>query len=200
MSFSVVVGTFGAEKWRRLAEERAVPSAEKQTHPAEVIHVHAKTLHDARNEGAAQAAGDHLVFLDADDELDPGYIEAMAGWLEAWEGNERYLVQPRTLGVVNGVEDAEAVFIPPRPLREGNFMVIGTLIPKVLFNEVGGFSDWECYEDWELWVRCFLAGAWLDQCEGAIYRVHVRPGSRNYKSRQVQLRTYKAIKRLHFGS
>ena len=70
MNISVVIGTFGDNHWIELAK-RAIASAENQTKPAlEVIHCHAENLYEARNQGAKQATGEWIVFLDADDELD----------------------------------------------------------------------------------------------------------------------------------
>lgn len=194
---SVVIGTFGDPEWKRLAE-RAAASVEKQTVPAKIILSHADTLHEARNYGAMEADSKYLVFLDADDELDPYYIEAMTEAI-AQRQHSRYLYQPSTLGVVNGKEDPEPVLIPERPLDTGNYMVIGTAVSRHLFYEVGGFKDWPIYEDWCLWIRCWRAGARSVQVPDAIYRVHVNPASRNQQDRKTQVRYFNEIKDTYFG-
>ena len=76
MEVSIIVGTFGPDHWIDLAMSRAIPSAQAQ--PAQVIHSHAATIAEARNLGAARAETEWLVFLDADDELEAGYIDALA--------------------------------------------------------------------------------------------------------------------------
>lgn len=198
---SVVIGSYGDEKWRHLAE-RAYESVKAQTVPPVSVHLsHADTLHEARNFGASHAAGDHLVFLDADDELDSRYIEAMIESIEGSKGRSDYrtfLHQPATLGIVNGDPDLQAVLIPERPLDTGNFMVIGTAVSRDLFHQVGGFWDWPMYEDWCLWIRCHKAGAGFAQVPDAIYRVHVNQHSRNQQARNQQVRYFNEIRNRHY--
>lgn len=89
---SVIIGTYGSSKWYDLAWSRAHPSVDLTDEPVplvsrntgeyywpstEIIVVHQETLAIARNEGAARAANPWLCFLDADDELTPGYLAAM---------------------------------------------------------------------------------------------------------------------------
>jgi glycosyltransferase involved in cell wall biosynthesis len=173
----VVVGTYGDQKWADLAETRALPSARNQTRPADrIIHMHLDTLAEARNQGAIAAATRHLVFLDSDDELDPGYLEAMM----AGTGDLR---QPSTLGVYpDGTEDEHPVLIPARDLRVANYLVIGTMVRRELFLRVGGFRELEAWEDWDLFTRMWLAGGVITACPDAIYRVHVNPAGRNQMS------------------
>lgn len=172
---SVVIGTFGADTWRQKAQ-RAIASAEAQTvTPVDIIHVHERTLAKARNAGARRARGSHLVFLDADDELDEHYVGAMTEAV----ADQHSLYQPATLGIVNGVPDKESVMIPYRPPWQGNCLVIGTMVPNELFHAVGGFKEWEAFEDWDLFWRCQIAGARIVTVPKAIYKVHVNPKGRN---------------------
>lgn len=190
MSVSIIVGTYGDRAvWHQLAC-RAISSAEKQTVPAQIIYVHGSTLQDARNVGAERAEGDWLIFLDADDELDPKYVEAML----AGKGDLR---QPATLGIVDGKEDPFPVVIPKKPLLDGNYMVIGTMCRRDLFEQVGGFHDYPIYEDWDLWIRMWIAGAIPEPCPEAIYRVHVQQESRNNQDRNIQVKYYNQIRNRH---
>lgn len=188
VNVSIIVGTFGdLNVWGPIAE-RALASASTQTTPAEVIHSHSSdSLQDARNHGAAIAKGEWLIFLDADDELDSRYVEAML----AGSGDLR---QPATLGVVNGKEDDFPVVIPQRTLIDANYMVIGTMCRKKDFQAVGGFGDYEIFEDWDLWLRMVLNGAVPMPCPGAIYRVHVYPNSRN---KNMNSQVYAEIRNRH---
>jgi glycosyltransferase involved in cell wall biosynthesis len=171
---SVVVATYGdLTFWGPLAQ-RAAKSALIQTRDCEVLLQHGETLAEARNAGAEHANGDWLIFLDADDELDPGYVEAM---LAGSEG----LRQPATLGIVNGRADPEPVIIKPRgkTLLDGNHLVIGTMMPRADFLAVGGFRELWAWEDWDLFIRLWLRGLRDEPIPEAIYRVHVKEGSRN---------------------
>lgn len=187
MEITVVVGTFGDESWAELARSRAIPSAESQSLRPEVIHVNGETLHDARNQGAADAAGRWLCFLDADDALAPGYLEAMAKGVHELRAPAVQYVHP-------GYE-AAPVTLEDRDIRWMNPCVIGTLVPKKLFCDLGGFRDWPVYEDYDLWLRCWRAGATIQHIPDAIYRAWVRDGSRNEPDRVVKQQTYAAIRR-----
>lgn len=182
-SVAVIIATFGDRNiWDKLAV-RAKASAAVQTHPADhVLRLHGPTLAQARNM-AVQHIGDEvewLVFLDADDTLDPRYIEAML----AGTGDLR---QPATLGVTDGVEDPHPVMIPTKPLSEGNYLVIGTMVRREQFLAVGGFQEWPAWEDWDLWWRCVDDGAVVGQVPDAIYRVTVHQGRNEAVANDYQL-------------
>jgi glycosyltransferase involved in cell wall biosynthesis len=156
--------------WDELAA-RAQASAEIQG-CADVIVSRASSLYAARNLGL-EVETEWLCFLDADDELAPGYCEAM---LQA-NGD---VIQPATLGVVDGVEDDHCVVIKPAAsLRERNHIVIGAFVKTALFRKVGGFDDYPVLEDWALWLKCWRVGASFSVAPEAVYKVHVRSGSRN---------------------
>lgn len=188
MSVSVIIGTYGnLEVWGPRAK-KAYTSAKEQTCRAdEIFWVHGPTLHQARNAGADQSTSEWLIFLDADDTLDPYYIQMM---LEA-EGDIRY---PSTLGVVDGVEDDYPVLAKPRDLKTGNFITIGAMVRRMDFLDVGGFSDLPCLEDWELFLKLWSYGCEIGSARDAIYRINVRPDSRN-KNEALHLKVYQQIRR-----
>jgi len=186
----VVVATYGDEdEWTPLAK-RAVESAMDNTiEPNFTIHVHRMNLAGARNYGLLKMLNmDWVIFLDADDELDPHYIEHML----AAQGDIR---QPSTLGVhPDGHEDDYPVLIPPHPggYMVGNHLIIGCMVRRDLALAVGGFRDLPSLEDWDFWIRCQLEGARVGAAPEAIYRVHVRPQSRN-KDERLHGRVYADI-------
>lgn len=185
---TVIIPVFGdVERWAPLAQ-RALSSALNQTAPAaDVVVSVADTLEEARNRPALAAETEWLCFLDADDELDAGYLECML----AGTGDLR---QPSTLGIVDGVEDAEPVLLPAKPLLNGNYIVVGAFVRREIFESAGGFTSLPAYEDWDLWIRCWLEGAVITTCPEAIYRVHIRPGSRNQLDREAALRSFNFIR------
>jgi glycosyltransferase involved in cell wall biosynthesis len=191
----VVIATFGDRRiWDKFAQ-RAKESAENQTRSADRIisyHVdipHSDGLSIARNRAASKMETDWVIFLDADDTLDSQYIEKM---LEG-EGDVR---QPATIGVYeDGRRDAEAVVIPKKPLIDGNYIVIGAMMKRNLFLEVGGFRDWPLYEDWDLYLRMEETGATFGVCPEAIYEVFVKENTRNMPARVIQERYYAVIRK-----
>lgn len=179
MDVTVVIATYGDLSWLRLAVDRAVPSVVAQDVP--FVLVHGDTLHDARNRGLAQVDTEWVCFLDADDELEPGYFDAMA----AAEGDlrapaVRYVTpkapnsEARMPRITGHVHDCDVDC-----LQFGNWLAIGTCVRKQLLLDAGAWRDWAVYEDFDLWVRCVAAGATTVPVPGAVYRAHVRRDSRN---------------------
>lgn len=192
MNVSVLVATFGDQSWSDLAQHHAVPSAQDQD-ALEVLWYHesAGTLAGVRNRLAGQASGEWLCFVDADDLLGYGYLEAMrAGTPLRVPTEGRY---PPTLLVpsVQFVRDGYCVGEAAVPNRgrwpEVNECVIGTLIQRSLFEQLGGFRDeladgtpLPSLEDYDLFLRAFDAGAELVYVEDAVYCATLRPASRNF--------------------
>lgn len=198
MEVTIAVATFGGVEWNRLAHERAIPSAEAQGVP--VVHYHGRDLTDARNVALAKVKTEWVIFLDADDELEPGYVEAMAKGsadvrgpvaLYVTAGHERRW-QPRVYGHRH---DCTAECLP-----EGNWLLIGSAVRTEMLREVGGFRDFPWSEDWDAWLRCYLAGASFELIPDAVYRAHVRPDSRNRGATQAEKdASHRAIYEANFG-
>jgi glycosyltransferase involved in cell wall biosynthesis len=195
---TVVVATYGDRSWQQLAESRAVPSALDQ---APVIRIHGETLHDARNAGLAQVRSEWVVFLDADDELEPGYIAALiSGTADLCVPSVRYITPPRLTGPVRLLRVAGHEHpCTGECLPDGNFMVIGTLARAEMLRAVGGWRDFPWSEDWDLWLRCWRAGATIETLPEAVYRAHVRADSRNRGAdRAVKQAAHEAIHRANY--
>lgn len=58
-------------------------------------------------------------------------------------------------------------------------MVVGATARTDLVRAVGGWRELPIYEDWDLWLRCWRYGCRIARAPEAVYRAHVRPGSRN---------------------
>lgn len=177
---SVVVGTFGEQKWAELAQERAVPSALWLDVPA--IHAHGETLAEARNSGLEQVETEWVIHLDADDELEEGYVEAMEGGSADVRAPAVRLMRP---GRTRGRIWIPKVFAHDHLCRRdclpfGNWICVGAYARTELLRSVGGWEEWPIYEDWALWLRCYAAGARFEYRTDAIYRQHLSPESRNH--------------------
>jgi glycosyltransferase involved in cell wall biosynthesis len=198
MSISVVVGTFGDDSWIKLAQVAAASVDEQTLKPASFHHVHAETLHEARNSGAEQAVGEWLCFLDADDKLDSKFIESMDSKIKEIN-NINALLQP-SHRYNEDTPDGKANKIlmhKPVSIKLGNFLIIATLVKKDTFMRVGGFRDLDLYEDWDLWIRCFHDGAKHFSVPDAIYDISVRKDSRNNPDRKTQIKISNQIRRYY---
>jgi glycosyltransferase involved in cell wall biosynthesis len=178
LDVTVAVCTFGRAEWIRLAQGRAMPSAQALDVP--VIHVHEGSLDAARNAALDRVATEWIIYLDADDELETGYLAAMAtGTADVRAPAVRYVqgthaAWPAVPNVAGHNHHCDATCLP-----YGNWLVIGAMVRADLVRRVGGWRDYPWSEDWDLWLRCHLAGATFEAIPTAIYRAHVRRSSRN---------------------
>lgn len=171
---SITVSTFGDYKWQLLAQQRALPNAYSFGLP--VIYNHGNSLHEARNIGLWQVETEFVCFLDADDELEPRYFEDM----ELVGGDLR----PPSVRYVG--------YTPSMPrlpehhhvciadcLAEGNWLVVGTVARTKILKEVGGWRDYPVFEDFDLWQRCWIAGATVTPVPSSVYRAYSSMTGRN---------------------
>ncbi len=199
MDFTIAVATFGGRHWRELAEHRAIPSAEAQGVP--VVYAHERTLAEARNGALAKVKTEGVIHLDADDELEPGYVEAMSeGTADLRAPAVRHIwpsweSEPEVPRVWSHEHQCVADC-----LRFGNWLCIGTAARADLLREVGGWEEFGWSEDWAMFARTwYQGGATVEAIPGAIYRAHHRPRSRNRVNRREGLRWHRAIERSVFG-
>lgn len=193
----VAVCTFGSDDWEMLGREKHDAVLRNQTVcPDYSVRIHGESLSSARNEALESLPTEWVIFLDADDELDVGYVEAMrdAVGLRAAD-----IWQPSTLGIYpDGHEDAEPVVLPKRNIFRGNYLVIGSMMRRRKALKAGGFRELPVLEDWDLWIRMHLGGSMVGICPKAIYRVMVREGSRN-SDQGLHNKVYKEIVKEYRG-
>lgn len=178
MTITAIIASFGDLYWERLGRMRACASTVDQGFD-EIITIYEAdmSLAEVRNVGARKATSDYLLFLDADDVLAPGYAKAMRAALSEQPAGE-YLLTP---AIRYG---AGKVFSPPRfwdecEIETGNWLVIGTLVPRRIFELVGGWDEYELYEDWALWAKCLKENIGIVKVPAAEYLVYVTANSRN---------------------
>jgi glycosyltransferase involved in cell wall biosynthesis len=180
-SISVVIATYGGYEWSIMGTERALPSADNQdADDVTMVYRREGTRATSLNDGADEAKGDWLIFLDADDELAPGYVGAMRRALEQ-HPDGKVLFTPAVQHIRKG-RPAPPAFMKEVDMRGGNWLVIGTMVSRALFNEVGGFHEHpHGLEDWNFFARCVRAGANIVRVKDAVYRAFVNPQSEHHK-------------------
>lgn len=200
LDVTIAVATYEGPQWPHLdpVRARALASAYAAGATAVVdVHLAAGSAMAARNAALWQVETEWAVFLDADDELEAGYLDAMAaGTADVRAPAVRYVEarsasMPRMPRVSSHAHECVA-----ECLLYGNWLVIGSMIRADLARELGGFRDFEWSEDWDLWLRCHLAGASIEAIPAAVYRAHVYKRSRNRApDRAVRLEAHRAIAR-----
>jgi glycosyltransferase involved in cell wall biosynthesis len=189
---TIAVATFGADHWRQVAEQHALPSAYATGAP--VVYAHGASIHGARNACLDQVKTEHVIYLDADDELESGYLDAMATVdadirvpVVRYVTNPNRLPAPSMPKVVGHHHSCSAECLPC-----GNWIVIGAMARTKLLRDVGGWRDFG-WEDWDLWLRCHLAGATIKPASGAVYRANVHPNSRGRYTAEESRRHHLAV-------
>lgn len=184
MQCSIVIATYGDSEWERLALQRAAPSTHGQgAYEVLVGHDPDGDIASVRNELALKAMGDWLLFLDADDEIAPGYLAAMKrALMQERRADDTPLLLTPAVSYVHKGKPRPPKFWPECSLETGNWMVIGTVLERSLFEDVGGFRLFpHGLEDWNFWARCVRAGARPVKVKHAVYLAHWNSKSKHMK-------------------
>ena len=171
----IVVDDGSTDDSARIAEEyiREVKGAENsgaETNAYNLSPINYKLIRQAnsgvsaaRNNGVAQAGGDYIAFLDADDWWEPTYLEKMLQLIEDYP--EAGLYACNYVYYKPG-KTHEALDIPtgyinyPKAYYEGGAMLVWTgaaIMPRAVFDEMGGFLlGIKLGEDFLLWAKTAL--------------------------------------------
>lgn len=135
-----------------------------------------------RRTGIAELTADLVLQLDADDLFAPHHVEAMLAAYHRQPG----LVSPRPLtwtgtGPWQPADYPKARFpLPGDQLAQllcTNYVVVGAMYPRKLYEEVGGYRPTRFGEDWDLWLRLVAAGAVVSKPDESTYVYRVRAAS-----------------------
>jgi glycosyltransferase involved in cell wall biosynthesis len=144
------------------SDDGSTPAAcdELEAKGARVIHQPNAGLPAARNTGAKLATGEHLVFLDADDWIEPTFLATLHAALAADPDASHAYCQERLTDLGNNVIWRVPEW-DPILLLVTNLHPVTCLIRRDRFEAVGGFDETmtEGYEDWDLWLR-FAERGW----------------------------------------
>jgi glycosyltransferase involved in cell wall biosynthesis len=124
-------------------------------------------LSRVRNLAAAEVATERVVFLDADDWLDPRYIERAEAKLAAQPAID---VLTTDMTIVRG--DRTRVFRARVPefwndLLARNTIVQTSVIRRSLIAAIGGYDPTLDFEDWDFWIRVLQSGGRMARLPGA---------------------------------
>jgi glycosyltransferase involved in cell wall biosynthesis len=124
----------------------------------------------ARNKGISEGKGEYIAFLDADDEWDVGFLDAVVNLSNRYPqagiyGTGYRLIFPQgpctEITAVEAIKQETSLLVTDYFYREGSgcdlIHVSGVMIPRRIFGEVGVFKIGEHYgQDIELWARIAL--------------------------------------------
>jgi glycosyltransferase involved in cell wall biosynthesis len=117
----------------------------------------------ARNNGVAEASGEYIVFLDADDWWEPTYLERMAQLIKDYPEAGLYACnyvyyKPGKTHVALDIPTGYINY--PEAYYESGVMPVTSItaiMPRAVFDEMGGYRNhlWMA-EDFDLWIRIVL--------------------------------------------
>ncbi|MFF1833403.1 glycosyltransferase family 2 protein [Streptomyces sp. NPDC058231] len=151
--------------------------------PLRVIRTERRTgIWGGRRAGIAELTTDLVMQLDADDMFAPHHVEVMRDAYIRCPG----LVSPRPLtwtgqGPWQQADYSKARFpLPGDQLAQllcTNYVLVGAMYPRKLYEEISGYRRTRFGEDWDLWLRLVAAGATVSKPAEASYVYRVRATS-----------------------
>lgn len=130
----------------------------------------------ARNLGIGRVAAPLILCLDADDYLEPECLEYMLGVHQVYGGI--------VYSDCNLIRDGETVHheFPdwnPDMLFQGTILGVTSLMPKTVWEEVGGFDEsLDSFEDWVFWLDACMKGHCATRIDVPLYNYRHLTGAR----------------------
>lgn len=156
----------------------------------------------ARNAAIRAATGEFILPLDADDRIDPTYVEKALAVFAADSGVGVVYCKASRFGAAQGPWR-----LPEYALRElviDNVIFVSGVFRKADWERVGGFAEHLRHgvEDYDFWVKLVAAGCRVRQLDEVLFHYRVQAESRTSgfsKDRAVVVATYADIFRNNIG-
>jgi glycosyltransferase involved in cell wall biosynthesis len=143
---------------------------------------------EARNVGIKSANSPYVITLDADDRLDPLFIEKTVPFLHCLKADVVY-TNTLLFGDANGPLNLPAFSVSQ--ILKRNIVVSTALFRKTSWMAVGGYSPSLVYglEDWDFWLSLLKQGARFHKVEADLffYRKHGPSRTTIQKSRDTEM-------------
>jgi glycosyltransferase involved in cell wall biosynthesis len=162
----------------------AIPASQ-----AKVVHQVNQGLAQTRNNGAALARGKYLCFLDADDLLEPTYLEKTLTLLERDESLGCCYTWVQCFGQMNSVwetRDLDLFFLRQHTTAPSHSVIRKEAWERVKeLNGAGFMSKYDGYfEDWVFWIDMVQCGYRGQVIEEPLIRYRVHEASLGARHRQ----------------
>lgn len=130
----------------------------------------------ARTTGLQHVRAPFVYPLDADDELEPGALAAMADVLEAHPGAAFTWGDYVLVGAGAGTYRSPDRWLP-WTLTYVNPYPVCSMFRRTVLERLGGWEGW-AYEDWDLWLRAVAQGCEGVRTDRVVYRRRLHEDSR----------------------
>lgn len=156
----------------------------------------------ARNHAVREATGSYILPLDADDTIEPTYVEKAVAVLEARPDVGCVYCKARKFGAEQGPWN-----LPVYTLRElviDNVIFVTSLYRKTDWERVGGYNEKLRHgvEDYDFWVKIVHLGRDVVQLEEDLFNYRIQKSSRTssfLEGRSNVVETYAEIFRSNIG-
>ncbi len=133
----------------------------------------------ARNKGIAAAQGSYILPLDADDRIEPTYVEKAVRILDASRETGIVYCQADFFGEKSGKWE-----LPPYSLKEmlaGNVIFASAMFRKADWEKAGGYNTAMKHglEDYDFWLSLLGNGAQVYQIQEVLFHYRIKPVSRS---------------------
>lgn len=144
-----------------------------------LIHTPNRGVSAARNRGIAEAKGEYILPLDADDWIDPTYIEKGVEVLDRSAGVGIVYCEAELFGEASGVWDLQDFSLPH--LLLDNLIFSSSLFRRRDWQLVGGYRETLRYgwEDWDFWLSMIAQGMEVVRIPERLFFYRIRGGSRD---------------------
>lgn len=149
----------------------------------------------ARNTGINAARGKYIVCLDADDILDPTYLEKTLWALETDPAIVVATTNMRMFGVDNSTYNFG--YYNPRKLLRQNLVSTAAMFERDAWSRVGGYTEAIGYEDWEFWLKLAEKGFWGKNIQENLLSYRTASSSRYTEDQKTHSTNLGRIKDLH---
>ena len=141
--------------------DNSVEVAQRYADRARLIAQTNAGVERAGNRAAREAKGDYLVRLDADDVLEPTYVEELLRALHRSPDAAYAYSRARVFGA--GTKQPYCMPFSAYVLtRRTNYIYTSALVARDDFLRVGGYSEnlgEHAHEDWDLWLKLLAAAS-----------------------------------------
>ena len=134
-------------------------------------------LSSARNMGWQACTAPYILFLDADNKVEPEYMERATALLDADSALSVVYSDMIEFGAREGIVKRSDINLPM--LLVGNRVDACAVVRRSAIQAVGGYDQAmrDGYEDWELWIRMLSQGHRFAHIAQPLFHYRVREGS-----------------------
>jgi len=134
----------------------------------------------ARNVGIAEVSGEYVLLLDADNTVNPKYLDAAAAILD--EKEEVAVVYSNPILLQQDGQELESSLpqLSAERLLSGNFIDTCAVVRAKLFDAIGLFDenpDLQGFEDWEFWIRAYFSEQGFQHIPEPLFKYRIAESS-----------------------